>query len=115
MPQLKSLNNLEQLEQALLSDRPQLFFKHSNTCPISMNAFRALQKHLASTATEDVDYWMVVVQQARRISDVIADKLSVKHESPQAILVKAGKAIWHQSHFAITPEALDEAIRNVHP
>lgn len=110
MIELKRITSLEQLEEVLEASRsrPQLLFKHSATCPISSNAFRALQQHLASSGSEAVDYWMIVVQESREVSNEVASRLEVKHESPQAILVKSGKAVWNESHFGITPSALTE-------
>lgn len=111
MSTLRKITSLQQLEELLQVShtRLQLLFKHSNTCPISMSAFRALQQHMASDSLE-VDYWMVVVQEARDISNEIANRLQVKHESPQAILVKAGEVVWNESHFEITPATLNRAI-----
>ncbi len=112
MSVLKKMSSYEQLEEVLKTSHSkiQLLFKHSNTCPISASAFRALQQHLASDGLQEVDYWLIVVQEARSISDEIASRLKVKHESPQAILVKAGEAIWDASHFEITPATLQEAV-----
>lgn len=112
MSVLKKMSSHEQMEEALKTShaRFQLLFKHSNTCPISASAFRALQQHLASDGLQEVDYWLIVVQEARSVSNEIASRLGVKHESPQAILVKAGEAVWDASHFEITPVTLLEAV-----
>jgi len=51
----------------------------------------------------------VVVQNHREVSNHIADRLGVTHQTPQVILVRNGKALWHASHFKITDEAMADA------
>jgi bacillithiol system protein YtxJ len=58
----------------------------------------------------NVIYRLIVVQNARSISNEAAARLGVKHETPQAILVRNGNPVWHASHMDITSEAIEEAI-----
>jgi bacillithiol system protein YtxJ len=51
---------------------------------------------------------MVEVQRARSISAAIEDRTGVRHASPQAILVKGGKVVWHTSH-GINARVLEDA------
>jgi bacillithiol system protein YtxJ len=46
------------------------------------------------------------------LSDTVAERLGVRHESPQALLIKDGRAVWHASHWSITSEALVSALRS---
>jgi transposase InsO family protein len=46
----------------------------------------------------------------RTLSRRIADRTGVRHESPQAILVERGRAVWNASHGAITRESLAAAL-----
>ena len=48
----------------------------------------------------------------RDLSNEIAERSGVKHESPQAILLRDGKAIWNASHMSITSDSLLEAVKN---
>lgn len=50
------------------------------------------------------------VIEERPVSLGLAERIGVKHESPQALLIKNGKALWHTSHHAITAEALKGAL-----
>jgi bacillithiol system protein YtxJ len=108
---LKELSTIEALDQALFesNQRPVLLFKHSLTCPISAKAFREFQSYLKK-ADAAVSYNLITVQSARPVSNEAASRLGVQHESPQAILIRNGKEIWNASHFAITADALKEAI-----
>src|SRR5438128_7223969 len=105
---LKDLNTVEDLNDAIResSERPVLLFKHSLTCPISVRAFRELRFFL-ERADSRVSYKLITVQAARDVSDEAASIFNVTHESPQAILVRDGRQVWHASHSEITASALD--------
>ena len=110
---IKELTNIDDLEEALKesNERPVLFFKHSTTCPISARAYREFRNHL-SDADDRIGYRIVTVQTARPVSNEIAQRLNIRHETPQAILVKEGREVWNASHFSVTSTALEEAINN---
>jgi bacillithiol system protein YtxJ len=108
--QLHELASIEELDELLEQSRqrPQLIFKHSLTCPISASAYRQLQSYLDNSPASDVDYHLVTVQQARGVSNEAANRLSVRHESPQAILIRNEESVWNASHGAITEKSLKE-------
>ena len=86
-------------------ERPVVIFKHSLTCPISAGAFERMKSYEG-----DVD--LVEVQRARPLSDEIAQRLGVRHESPQVIIVRNGQVLWDASHFQITADKVAEAVRD---
>ena len=92
------------------AERPQLIFKHSLTCSLSATAYDHLLRYLEN-ADASTDHWLVRVQRNRGVSLLVEQRLGVRHESPQAILVQSGRAVWDASHFAITPAALGSAGR----
>lgn len=108
---LIQLSDLDAVERLLESSaaRPQLVFKHSALCPLSSLALSELRSHLESSP-EGVDYWMVTVQTHRPVSDSVEERLAVRHETPQAILVRDGRAVWNASHRRITEASLAEAL-----
>lgn len=83
-----------------------LLIKHSTTCPISAAGYKEFQ--LFETK---VPKYCVIVQTSKDVSQKIAEDLNVKHESPQAILMKRGKAVWNASHNGIQRTALEEAVQ----
>ena len=93
------LNSIEKLEELFeeSNEKPVVLFKHSVTCPISFGVYSEV-----SEVESDVN--LVVVQKARDISNEIARKTGIRHESPQAIVLKNGKPIYHASHYDITAE-----------
>jgi len=52
------------------------------------------------------------VQTHRAVSNAIAQKLGIRHETPQALLVKGGRVVWSASHFRVTAAAVENALRN---
>lgn len=106
------LNDIPALEQALSTagSNPVLIFKHSATCPVSARAHQAVDNFLASEASREVPVYTVVVQQARDVSEAVATKTGVRHESPQILMMREGQCIWSTSHRNITMEALCDAI-----
>jgi bacillithiol system protein YtxJ len=93
---------------ALSEERPVLLFKHSTTCPISAHAHREMSR-LDAGAAQSVS--LVVVQTARPVSNEIAARTGVRHESPQAILLRRGKPVWTASHYDITAAEVERAVR----
>jgi bacillithiol system protein YtxJ len=85
-------------------DAPVIVFKHSSTCPISAAAYREM-----SQVEEDIA--LVVVQRARGLSQKIAAQTGIRHESPQAIILRRGQVVWSASHWSITSEAVTAAVR----
>ena len=112
MANLTHLSDLDMLEAAIVEslDRPVLLFKHSRTCGISCEAFDELQAHLAKHAGTAASYKVITVQSHRRLSDSAAERFGIRHETPQAILLKDGRPVWNASHFRITADALTRAI-----
>lgn len=95
----------------LSADKPVLLLKHSTTCPISANAWREFQKFHASSQNRDLQTAFVKVIESRPVSLKIAEESGVKHQSPQAILFKNGKAVWNTSHWDITEQSLQASTR----
>ena len=110
-PQLKTLERLEELDRLLAAtdERPLLLFKHSYTCGISAEALDELMSHLNGGAA-DAHYAMVTVQTHREVSNAVAKKLGVRHETPQAILIRKGEVVWSASHFRVTANAVEGAL-----
>ena len=106
MSKFVELNNLGAFEGLLKeSDRhPILLFKHSLTCSISSWAYKDL-------AVLDGPVMMVVVQNARALSNEIASRTGIKHESPQAIVLRNGRPVWSGSHGKVTAAAVTQALQ----
>jgi thioredoxin 1 len=112
MSALVALHDLAGVDAAIAEsrERPVLLFKHSRYCGVSCEALDELQSHIESPLVTGIAYRMVTVQTHRAVSDLIAQRLAIRHETPQAILLRHGKAVWNASHFRITATQLDRAV-----
>lgn len=114
MSRWKEIENTDEWNQVLekSQSKPVLVFKHSTTCPVSAAAFSEYEQFLQQEDPGEISYILVKVIESRPVSNQIAVDLGVKHESPQAILVKEQKAIWNASHWKITLSSLQEATKS---
>jgi bacillithiol system protein YtxJ len=105
--QFSRITEVTELEKLIdrSKQQPVVIFKHSLTCPISASAFEKMKRYEG-----EVD--LVEVQRARALSNEIAQRFGVRHESPQIIVVRNGQVLWDASHFKITSEAVAEAVQN---
>lgn len=111
MPDIKELLAVEDVEEVLqqTNENPAFIFKHSTTCPISAEAYEQFKSYFLTDATP-YDGYFVKVRETRNVSNELADKLEVEHQSPQIFLVKNGQAVWNTSHNNITVENIVEAV-----
>ena len=101
--EIASLTSLDDFV-AGLDGAPGILFKHSDSCGISSRAYNEMSR---------VPYriGLVVVQQARPVSDEIEKRWRVSHETPQVLIVRDGAVLWKASHFEV--KAADvEAVLN---
>jgi bacillithiol system protein YtxJ len=107
MAEYKILTSIEGVDQAIKAsfERPVVLFKHSTSCPISSMAKSRVDRAFQSKALP-FDYYHLDLLRHRQVSAYIAETLGVRHESPQAIVVSNGKAIYHSSHLDIDPAAM---------
>ena len=109
MSRLTPLSHLDELEAAIAEsrERPVLLFKHSRTCGISCEALDELHAHVEGADVE-ATYKLITVQSHRTLANEAAARLGIRHETPQAILLRDGRAVWTASHFRITKRQLDQ-------
>jgi bacillithiol system protein YtxJ len=109
---LTTLQGVRELDSVLSDshDQPVVLFKHSYSCGISAEALDQLRAHIDDTSAGRVKYAMVTVQTHRDVSKAIAERLGVRHETPQAILVRAGRAVWSASHFRVNAAEIEKAL-----
>jgi bacillithiol system protein YtxJ len=88
---------------------PIIIFKHSNACGSSTHAHQTLLAALESGLVKEPIH-IVVVQTAREISDRIAVDISVRHQSPQVLVIRDGKRRYDASHFSIQPQKMVDVL-----
>jgi bacillithiol system protein YtxJ len=115
-PDLISLHTVADLDRLLLEThtRPLLLFKHSYSCGISAEALDELVDHLnadiLTAGIPEPQYALVTVQTHRDVSNAVTARLGVRHETPQALLIRDGRVVWAASHFRVTADAMKKAL-----
>lgn len=101
------LDTTEKLEQIIRdsAQKPVVLFKHSTTCPISAGVYQEI-------SGADADINLVIVQNSRNVSTAIAEKTGVRHESPQAIVLKNGKVVYNASHYDVTASDVEKMLKS---
>jgi bacillithiol system protein YtxJ len=94
---------------AVLREPAAVVFKHSTRCPISAAAYKQLAAVDGRGPSAPV--YLVDVHQRRDVSDYIAERLGMPHDSPQAFVLARGAPVWHASHYAITAREIEAALR----
>jgi bacillithiol system protein YtxJ len=101
---LNDLSQLDQIQQTSYTI-PQVIFKHSTTCSISQMAFARIER---SEAPDTIQFYYLDLLNFRSISNAIAEKFSVSHESPQILLIKNGECTFDESHGGILMDEIIE-------
>lgn len=105
--QLTNTLQLQEIE-AISNEKPVVIFKHSTRCSISRMALKQFEREFDLNDTVDAYFLDLIAH--RDVSNEIARKFNVYHESPQLILIKNGKAVYDVSHSDIDAEALKNKI-----
>lgn len=105
-----SFEHSTQLEELLQTSEEKgkydLIFKHSTRCPISSMALNRLERFW-DLDDQLVPYYLDLIKH-RDLSNEVARRLNIMHESPQIILLKNGEVMYHSSHNAINVEGIKE-------
>jgi bacillithiol system protein YtxJ len=111
VPELTPLRLVADLDRLLADSAsgPVLLFKHSYSCGTSAEALDEVLAHLEVHSGE-ARFAIVTVQTDRAVSNAISTRLGVRHETPQALLVRDGRVVWSASHFRVTADEIARAI-----
>ncbi|MDB4948829.1 MAG: hypothetical protein JWM27_1478 [Gemmatimonadetes bacterium] len=74
-------------------------FKHNTTCPISARAHREMERLEAGRPGTAV--FRVDVLAHRDVSDYVAERAGIEHQSPQVIVFRGGKRVYDAALFQI--------------
>jgi bacillithiol system protein YtxJ len=104
------LTDLGQLNEiiAMSNEKPVAIFKHSTRCSVSRMALKQFENEFNSS--DKVTPYFLDLIEYRAISNEIANRFGVTHQSPQLILIKEGKAIYNVSHSDIDAEELGKRV-----
>lgn len=108
----KHLTETDQLD-ALISEsheHPVVIFKHSTTCGISAAAQHRIVSGWKDLREEDFTFYYLDLLTYRPISNAIAERLNVVHQSPQIIIVRDGEAVYDTSHHSVNASIIADQL-----
>ena len=99
----RKLTDFGQLNEMidLSFEKPVLVFKHSTRCSISRFALKQFEMEY-DFSNEELQPYFLDLLEYRSISNEVASRFNVFHQSPQILLIKEGKSVYDASHDAIT-------------
>lgn len=95
--------------RALSADAPCIVFKKSPTCGVSTSVEQDFRNWLRDEPPVQVAF--VDVLERRALARGLTGELGIPHESPQALVFRAGEFSTHSSHFDLTAEWFEAATR----
>ncbi len=103
---LTDINQLNELDKESYH-LPIAIFKHSTRCGTSSMALRQFEKQLNTDNNSHKIYFLDLLS-FRELSNEIAIRFQVFHQSPQLIVIKNGNTIHHSSHYQIDAKILND-------
>ncbi|SHL42130.1 bacillithiol system redox-active protein YtxJ [Hymenobacter psychrotolerans] len=92
-------------------ERPVIIFKHSTSCSISAAAKGKLERQWPDAGLEEAKFYYLDLLRYRPISNEIAQKFGVQHESPQLLLIQDGECRYDASHMGIRLSDVKQAVK----
>jgi len=103
----KEITDLETLDTLTQESykKPVAILKHSISCGISRMVLRNFEQEY-DLKEEDYNLYFLDLLRYREISNKIASRFNVPHQSPQLIILKEGKVVYDASHSEVKAESL---------
>lgn len=103
------LETPEQLNQLTTSEKPQVILKHNTTCSISSGVLNRLHEN-GGILTGVKAIYVLELPAQRALSDAVAGRFGVPHQSPQILLIQNGRCIYHEWGYDVSAEALEKVL-----
>ncbi|MCX6181461.1 MAG: bacillithiol system redox-active protein YtxJ [Bacteroidetes bacterium] len=87
--------------------KPVLIYKHSTRCSTCLMTKRVIEGQYQGEIINKLNIYFLDLIAYRSISNDIALRFHVEHESPQILLIKDGKCVFHASHEDCSLEFLN--------
>ncbi len=108
----QNITTAEELETVINSsfNKNILIFKHSTRCIISRTVLKNFEADAKNETSNNIDFYFLDLLEHRNVSNEIAKRLNVEHQSPQVLLISNGICVFNASHEAIDFKELQEKI-----
>lgn len=90
-------------------NKPVVIFKHSTRCGISRGVLSIFERNY-NLKEDQIKLYFLNLLAHRDISNEIAARFKVHHESPQLLVIKDGEVVHHNSHHSIDAEHLSKFV-----
>lgn len=107
---LEASQTLENLME-LSHERPQVIFKHSTSCGLSAMMLKRFENQW-DQARDRADFYFLDLIRYRGVSNLVADRLNVWHQSPQVLVLEGGEVRLSASHGEIGAVQPGEELKN---
>ncbi len=108
-PGIPELESPEEFDRVIGLD-PVVIFKHSPSCVTSLAAHRQIMRF--QHERPEVPVYLISVRRHRNVAQYAAKKLGVPHESPQVLILAAGKLLASASHDEVTSNFVMDSLRH---
>lgn len=104
-----TLDKMEQFDEIdeISQSKPVVLFKHSTRCSISRMALKQFDTEF-NYPEEKIDWYLLDLLNHRDLSNEIANRYNIVHQSPQIVVIRNGKAVFNASHDSISAEDLKQ-------
>lgn len=96
LTEIQQLNSIVETSE----NKPVIIFKHSTRCSISRFALKQFENEYKFSEEEIQPFFLDLIAN-RDISNEIAARFEVQHQSPQLLLIRKGKSVYDASHSEI--------------
>jgi bacillithiol system protein YtxJ len=106
--QLTEIETLDKIVE-ISNNQTVAILKHSTSCGISKMVLRQFEQTY-DLKEEQIKLYFLDLLKHRDISNKIASRFNVPHESPQLLVIKDGKVVFDASHSGIEAGKLNKFI-----
>ena len=102
----QQLDEIVQLSHNIHVDAVAIF-KHSTRCSISSMAKNRLERNW-NPSNKNIPVYYLDLLSFRQLSNEVANRFNLMHESPQLLFIQKGELKAHASHSAISSALIEE-------
>ncbi|MBA3665681.1 MAG: bacillithiol system redox-active protein YtxJ [Bacteroidetes bacterium] len=107
--ELTSIAQLDQIDEESKNGKV-MILKHSTRCSISNTALNRLERNWKEGNEAIINPYYLDLLNHRDISNAIAERYKVEHQSPQILVIVNGKCTFSQTHSEIRLEEILEEV-----
>ncbi len=89
-----------------------IIYKHSFACSVCIFTMNSLERELDAISGFGTPHFIDVREQ-RSLSDRVAERSGVRHESPQVVIIRDGQAFWTASHGEVRSDSVLNALKEI--